>query len=86
MEKWKGPLKWDISDFAGYDCSQLTCPTGNDPLAPHFATTNINEVQSIVCTADSGSFTITFRQLKTIQIPYSATVATLTAALNSLRT
>lgn len=45
----------------GYDCSLKTCPTGDDPATfdDHV------EVQLMTCNADSGSFTLTFRQQTT---------------------
>ena len=44
-----------------------TCPYGDNPK-----TVGVNEVQRVVCTADGGSFTLTFRQHTTSSIYYNA--------------
>lgn len=61
--------------YRGYDCSLRDCPVGDDPLT----TGQFNEVQLLVCTATSGSFTLTFykqgppfRPRTTRAIPYTA--------------
>jgi hypothetical protein len=79
---YHGPLKWDISDFAGYDCSILTCPTGDDPLT----TGGVYETQTLHCEASSGTFTLTFRQQTTSAIAFDATAATVKAAFSLLKT
>ena len=44
-----------------------TCPYGDNPK-----TVGVNEVQRVVCTADGGFFTLTFRQHTTSSIYYNA--------------
>tara|TARA_B100000780_G_C21113731_1_gene450319 strand:- start:30 stop:806 length:777 start_codon:yes stop_codon:yes gene_type:complete len=45
----------------GHDCSLKTCRYGDNPKTNN----QIDERQRIVCTADGGSFTLTFRQFTT---------------------
>jgi hypothetical protein len=68
--------------FSGYDCSLRTCPMGDDPgtYDQHV------EVQLLQCIADSGYFTLTFRQANTTNIPVNTTAAQLKVILQSLST
>lgn len=66
-------------DAFGHDCSQLACPTGDDP-----STAGVHEVQSITCSATGGSFTASFRQLTTAAVAFDATAAEVQAALELL--
>lgn len=68
--------------FSGYDCSQRTCPYGDDPLT----TGQSDEVQTLFCKCDgcSGTFSLTFRGEETAEIAKDATVATVKAALEAL--
>ena len=54
----KGLWMNNASDPTGYDCSQLTCPTGDNPNKPPLNTTNTEEFerQSLKCVGNSGSF------------------------------
>lgn len=63
------PLTWDANmvrgcfcdpGYEGYDCSQLSCPSGDDPLT----TFQYDEKQVIKCTSSTGtgSLVFTFRQ------------------------
>ena len=77
--------------FAGVDCSQQTCPLGDDPLTgvgiPTAANpTQFNDIQSVFCTATSGTFTLTFRGKTTVPLPYNAQAADVVAALQQLPT
>uniref|UniRef100_A0A7S2RYU0 EGF-like domain-containing protein n=1 Tax=Rhizochromulina marina TaxID=1034831 RepID=A0A7S2RYU0_9STRA len=54
--------------FTGYDCSERQCPSGDDPLT----TGQQNEKLQLVCSADGGSFTLSFRGYTTEPIPYDA--------------
>lgn len=85
------PLTWDgnrifgcLCDpgYTGYDCSLRTCPTGDDPgtYDDHV------EVQLIQCLADSGTFTLAFRQAITSPLPFNATALQVKMALESLST
>ncbi|ETV93612.1 hypothetical protein, variant 2 [Aphanomyces invadans] len=69
--------------FQGYDCSQRTCPSGDDPQT----TGQLSEVQHLSCLCDSctGSFALSFEGFYTVNISPTATAADLAAALNALR-
>ncbi|CAM9210082.1 unnamed protein product, partial [Laminaria digitata] len=54
--------------WVGHDCSQLECPRGDDPLTSG----EQNEVMRIVCQADSGSFTFSFRGVASADISFNA--------------
>ncbi|KAJ0392094.1 hypothetical protein P43SY_010524 [Pythium insidiosum] len=75
-----GPYSGAFGDFQSYDCSTRYCPLGADP----FETGKVNEIQSIACLADGGSFKLTFRQQTTQSIAWNANAATLRAALQAL--
>mmetsp|Transcript_20841 Transcript_20841/g.63443 ORF Transcript_20841/g.63443 Transcript_20841/m.63443 type:complete len:684 (-) Transcript_20841:2166-4217(-) len=68
--------------YTGYDCSEKTCPHGDDPGTD----ADVNEIQTFTCQAVSGTFTVSFRQFTTGAIAYDATVADLTTALEALDT
>ncbi|CAM9607255.1 unnamed protein product, partial [Sphacelaria rigidula] len=55
--------------YAGYDCTERVCPTGDDPGTWG----QDNEVQLITCQATGGSLTLTFRQGETEAIAWNAT-------------
>ncbi len=73
--------KGDVSDHTGYDCSERTCPTG-DNSCPRGEL----EQQTITCTATGGTFTLTFRQRTTAAVSFGATLTQLKAALEALDT
>jgi len=50
-----------LTDFDGYDCSLIKCPTGDDPSTVG----GLHEVQTIRCKATAGAFLLTFRQVLT---------------------
>lgn len=79
---YMGPYAGTVSDFQAYDCSLLSCPFGDDPMV----TGKVNEQQTISCTADGGTFTVTFRGQTTSAIAYDATAATVQTALQALST
>lgn len=68
-----------LCDFpsAGYDCSQTLCPHGDDPLTAG----QVNEVQLIKCTANTGTFALFFDGHPSLSIPYSAKPPAVRAAL-----
>ena len=68
--------------FTGYDCSLRTCPFGDDPGTYN----QENELQTLTCAADSGTFTLTFRQATTAPIAFDATAADLEKAIESIST
>ena len=72
--------------YEGYDCSQRTCPRGDDPLtgSPLSAQLQYNEIQLLECKATFGTFTLTFMGHTTAPISADATVAEFTEALSKL--
>lgn len=69
------------SGYAGYDCSLLTCPVGDDPMT----TEDHVEVQLIKCSGTGGSFTLTFRGETTVAMnAATATASTVSRALMGL--
>lgn len=72
-----GPFAGTYTYFSGHDCSKKSCPTGDDPQTWGGA----HETQIVTCTADSGTFTLTFRQRTTVDIAYDATASTVRAEL-----
>ncbi|ETV93621.1 hypothetical protein, variant [Aphanomyces invadans] len=79
---YMGPSVGQLDDFTAYDCSARSCPYGADP----YETGKVDEQQTITCTADGGSFTLTFRQFTTAAIPVTATPLVVKAALEALQT
>ena len=45
-----GPFSGGYEEYRGYDCSQKSCPTGDDPRTFN----QTHEQQTLVCTATSG--------------------------------
>lgn len=68
--------------FSGYDCSLIDCPRGDDGGTYDDA----SEVQLLQCIADTGNFTLSFRQQKTPLLQFDITAAELQAELNKLST
>ncbi|CAM9905601.1 unnamed protein product, partial [Discosporangium mesarthrocarpum] len=66
--------------WMGYDCSQRECPRGDDPLTPG----QQNEVMRVVCQADSGSFTLTFRGVTSDNIPFNASYGYVESLLETM--
>nr|AIG55665.1 secreted protein [Thraustotheca clavata] len=79
--------------YGGYDCSACMlpsqrlsfnifdpCPSGDDP----WTTNQVNEVQTISCFANGGSFTLSFRGYTTPQIPFNANENTIQTMLENL--
>jgi len=88
------PATWDYdklygcscdAGFGGYDCSEMSCPFGDDPDSVEG---QFNEVQEVTCEESDGStdssFTLKFRQETTASIAYTATVQDVEAALEAL--
>lgn len=88
------PATWDglkifgcycDSQYTGYDCSRMTCPTGDDPET----TEQYDERQVITCTdADAtGTLSFKFREQTTVAtISAAATTAQVKASLETLST
>ena len=68
--------------YEGYDCSLRSCPTGDDPMTRD--STQKHEKQYFTCTGTAGTFKLKFREQTTAAIQYSATAATVKAALEAL--
>merc|ERR1711871_833065 len=77
------PYHWDYNKlygckcdpgYYGYDCSQRTCPEGDDPLTGtgNGDVVQVKEMQVIKCVADGGTFKLRFRTKVTNPIPYKA--------------
>jgi hypothetical protein len=78
---YHGPFAWDFPSFQGsYNCLQRTCPFGDNPQTIGQS----NDVQTIQCTATGGTFTVTFREVESMEIPYDASPDTLEAFLNQM--
>lgn len=67
--------------YAGYDCSESICPSGDDPLT----LSQVNEVQLIKCVANSGTFVLYFRGLPSETIRWDATALEVKAALERIK-
>jgi hypothetical protein len=76
-EGWYGP-----------DCTLRSCPTGDDPYTGTASDTvvQVNEKQIITCTANGGTFTLTYKGETTAAIAYDATLVQFVAALSALST
>lgn len=72
---------YGMYDAGGHDCSDLYCPTGDDP-----STSGESEEQTVTCDATGGSFTLTFRRETTGDIDYDATEEEVKSALEALST
>jgi hypothetical protein len=88
---YRGDNAFAVSDWTGFACDQAACPTGLDPTeASNSKRINDfkggNEIQHLYCTADSGTFTITFRGNTTAAIAFDATIAELEASLEQIYT
>lgn len=73
--------------YAGYDCQERLCATGDDPMT----TGQADEVQLLRCDFDNtdaagGSFILTFREESTAVIDPSDTLATLEQKVEALST
>ncbi|KAE9046692.1 hypothetical protein PR001_g4462 [Phytophthora rubi] len=68
--------------YFGYDCSLKECPRGDD----FYTDDDDIERQLIQCIADTGSFTLTFRDATTVKIAVNSTADVVKAALGELST
>jgi len=78
----------DTTNYA-VDCSLRYCPVGDDPLTGTTVDPNgqqYNNKQKIICTANGGYFTLSFRKQTTAYIYFSDTLATFTKKLSALTT
>ncbi|DBA04324.1 TPA: hypothetical protein N0F65_002086 [Lagenidium giganteum] len=63
--------------YEGYDCSQRSCPLGDDPVT----TGQVDEIQLLKCTANGGAFQLTYRTFTTANIPFDAPPAVLRSSI-----
>ncbi|ETO75683.1 hypothetical protein F444_08762 [Phytophthora nicotianae P1976] len=68
--------------YSGYSCAKTPCPSGDDP----WTTNQVDEVQTVSCSADGGSFTLSFRGETTLPIAFSASASAVKFALERLLT
>jgi hypothetical protein len=64
----------------GYDCSLKQCPRGDDPLTLN----QVNEIQLMKCTANSGSFTLYYEGNPSAKIAFTANQDTVEAAIQAI--
>jgi len=82
---WDAEKLWGcVCDYGytGNDCSQRTCPMGDDPLATSGSATV--DSQRYTCAGTSGYFVAKIFGFVTEQIAYNANAATVKAALEAL--
>ena len=79
-----GPYAYAATDFTGYNCQRALCPKGDNPRTVN--TNYSNEIQTLQCRADNGSFTLTFRENTTLPISINDTAAQLEYRLEQLYT
>ncbi|KAG7393169.1 hypothetical protein PHYBOEH_006167 [Phytophthora boehmeriae] len=60
-------------EYEGYDCSQRSCPKGDDPVT----TDQVDEIQVLQCTGTGGHFRLQYRTSTSARIPFDATATTL---------
>ena len=74
--------------WSGPDCTLRNCPSGDDPLTGQSTdvTVEVNEKQILTCTANGGTFTVTFMGQTTTAISYAASLSDFVAALEALTT
>jgi hypothetical protein len=77
---YMGAYSTAFGEFRDFDCGSRFCPVGADP----YEADKVNEIQSLSCQADGGSFTLTFRRQTTAAIAFNANAATLKTALEAL--
>ncbi|KAF1329562.1 Transmembrane protein, partial [Globisporangium splendens] len=61
------------SGYEGYNCSQRSCPRGDDPAT----TGQVDEIQLLKCIATGGTFQLLYRTSFSADIPFDATPSTL---------
>jgi len=91
---WDADMIYGCNCDTGYygpACQLRLCPSGDDPLTGVGVSTvsnptQFNEVQRVTCSADSGTFTLTFRGKTTSRIPYNAKASELQLAIEALPT
>lgn len=77
--------------YFGIGCTMRFCPMGDDPLTGtvEISPSNplqVNEVQRIICRADGGSFTLSFRGKTSPDIPFNAKPSQVQKLIESIAT
>eukprot|EP01039_Chlorochromonas_danica_P005706 gene5706-6290_t len=81
---YRGPYAFSATDFVGFDCSQMRCPTGDDPR-----TYGVNDVQVLHCTATSSdisqgeTLSLLFRENVSLPVAVNASLSDLSTALEA---
>jgi hypothetical protein len=79
-------------NYYGHDCSLMRCPLGDDPLTGQPSQispsnpTQYNEVQTVTCKANGGSFTVTFKGKTSALISFNARQSDIVAKLEDIST
>jgi hypothetical protein len=85
----RSPYAKAATDYFGYVCTEKKCPKGDVPtLYNHAGDTLLhkNEIQQLLCRANNGTFTLTFRENTTLPIDFNATTNELKYRLEQLFT
>merc|ERR1719502_376607 len=76
------------ADYTGYDCSQRVCPRGDDPITGNGNgpddPVQVKEIQTITCTAASGSFRLRYKGYETGDLSWDSSVYQIEAAIEGL--
>ncbi len=82
---YRGPAAYSATDWIGFDCGSASCPTGLNPDSLSSVQGDL-EVQEVTCTGDGGTFTLTFRENTTLDIPYYTNATELEYLLEQIYT
>ena len=66
--------------WAGHSCALRVCPMGDDPMTAG----QVNEVQTLTCTGNTGHFWLTYKTFITDAIAWNAAATTVKAAIDAL--
>jgi EGF-like domain len=78
---YRGPFAFTATNYIGANCDKFSCPTGDNP-----DTYGDDEIQALRCRAQSGFFSLSFRNNRTMPIPATSTVSQLEYMLEQLYT
>ena len=76
-----GPFAGQVANWINHDCTAMTCPVGDDP----YTIDQVDETQTIACTANGGTFTLQYKLHTTASIAFDATAAAVETALEALQ-
>lgn len=83
-DNWDADMMWGCVCGKGYGgplCADKMCPTGDDPQT---TSNTAYEKQILDCKAESGTFTLHYRDEQTPSINFNANAATIKAALETI--